>query len=540
MLPSPHRSPATSHETGLIPWRHCAALLVWGIITIGALFVVVQNSLTVAARDFAEYGEHFHAQIRDKLRANEAVLYGFSSFLGAIDRDDKGTASMYARSMLERYPHIYMLEVVRKVPRHELAEFTEHVRHKWHKDFQVKRFDYRGDRQWQPPGKKDAYYPIVLAEPDLPGARDILGLDIDSLEGLRTALLRSEKRGEPAASDTFQLVEGDTAYVLFRPVTAPTQSTERTTGKRGSIVGGTAYALLVVRARDLLPPARELDPFVQHSGLMQSASDSSELFSIQPSQRSRLGDALFAPLRIERQIEGVSQPLRLVLVRQLGLSEISGSGLAAVALASILSLTLLLAYAGASVRRERSQAEGLRAMEHMALHDALTGLPNRFLMLGRLEQALTTAQRHGTRLAVLFLDLDGFKPINDIHGHHIGDRLLKEIGGRLRKCIRDCDTVARHGGDEFVITLIDIRTAEDAAAVAEKILQAVAEPAHLDGQEVEVTTSVGIAIYPDSGSNAETLLRAADAAMYEAKAEGRRIFRFAAPIAGTADTLAEQ
>lgn len=526
----------------MLPWRHVVALFIWGLITLGAITLVVQSSQTTAARDFAEYGEHFHAQIRDKLRANEAVLYGFSSFLGAIDRDDRSTASAYANSMLERYPHIYMLEVVRRVSHHELASFTEQIRRKWHKDFQIKRFDYRGDRQWQAAGVKDAYYPVILAEPDLPGARAILGLDIDSLAGLRAALQRSEKLDEPAVSEPFSLVEGDTAFVIFRPVPAVPTSPAATgqPPRKHSIIGGVAYALMVVRAKDLLPVASEIDRFVEHTALMQFKGETKELFAIQPSRRHRFGDTLFSPLRIERQIDGVSQPLTLVLERKLGPADISASGLTAVALASILSLTLLLAYAGASARRERSQTEGLRAMEHMALHDALTGLPNRFLMLGRLEQALTTAQRHGTRIAVLFLDLDGFKPINDIHGHHIGDRLLKEIGGRLRKCIRDCDTVARHGGDEFVITLTDIRIAEDAAAVAEKILQAVAEPASFEGQTVQVTTSVGIAIYPDSGDDAETLLRAADAAMYEAKAEGRRIFRFAAPNVSAASAPSEQ
>lgn len=534
MSPSPFKPLATSKRTICLPWRHLLALIAWLAITLGALALVVQNSLSTSAQEFAEYGEHFHAQIRDKLRANEAVLYGFSSFLGAINRDDRKTASHYARSMLERYPHIYMLEVVRRVPQSELASFTENVRRKWHKDFQVKRFDYRGERQWQAPSPKDAYYPIILAEPDLPQAQDVIGLDIDSLEGMRTALVRSEKLGEPAASESFRLVEGDTAYVMFRPV-PPLQDRSPT---RGNIIGGVAYSLMVVRARDLLPPSREIDPNILHTASMQIGQNPGDLFTIWPAQRHLVGEGLFAPLRIERNIEGVSQPIHLVLERKLSLADISGSGLATVSLASILSLALLLAYAGASERREHSQAAGLRAMEHMALHDSLTGLPNRFMMLGRLEQTLTTAQRHGSRLAVLFLDLDGFKPVNDVYGHHIGDRLLKEIGARLRNCIRDNDTVARLGGDEFVVTLSDIREVDDVAAVAEKILQAVAAPALIDGQEVQVTTSIGIAVYPDAGCDSESLLRAADAAMYEAKAEGRRIYRFAAQVPVT-QTLAE-
>jgi diguanylate cyclase (GGDEF)-like protein len=527
MSPSPFKPLATPKRTICLPWRHLLALIAWLAITLGALALVVQNSLGTSAQKFAEYGEHFHAQIRDKLRANEAVLYGFSSFLGAINRDDRKTASQYARSMLERYPHIYMLEVVRRVPHNELASFTENIRRKWHKDFQVKRFDYRGERQWQAAPPKDAYYPIILAEPDLPQAQGVIGLDIDSLEGMRTALVRSEKFGEPSASESFQLVEGDTAYVMFRPVPL----LQERSAARGSIFGGVAYALAVVRARDLLPPSRELDPNVLHTASMQVGQGSGDLFTIQAAQRHLVGSGLFSPLRIDRNIEGVSQPIRLMLERRLSLADISASGLATVSLASILSLALLLAYAGTSQRRENSQAAGLLAMEHMALHDSLTGLPNRFMMLGRLEQVLTTAQRHGSRLAVLFLDLDGFKPVNDVYGHHIGDQLLKEIGARLRNCIRDNDTVARLGGDEFVVTLSDIRESDDVAAVAEKILQAIAAPAVIDGQEVQVTASIGIAVYPDSGIDSESLLRAADAAMYEAKAEGRRIYRFAAPIA---------
>ncbi|MFA7281536.1 MAG: sensor domain-containing diguanylate cyclase [Sterolibacterium sp.] len=518
-----HKSPATSLKPGLLPWRHCLALIAWALITAGALALAVISSLTAAEKSFAEYGERFHTQIRDKLRANEAVLYGFSSFLGAIDRNDRETASHFARSMLERYPHIYMLEIVRRVPQRELAMFTEQFRRKWQKDFQVKHFDYRGKRQWQPSPQKDNYYPIILAEPPLPQTQELIGLDIDSLDGLRTALVRSEKQGEPASSAPFRLVEGDTAYVIFRPV--PTTQ-NRVQGRR-NIADGTSYALMVVRARDLLPSSAEINPGIQHAGFLQADQETGLLFDIPPAQHQRIGESLFSPQRIERNIEGISQPLRLILERRPSLTDIAGGTLATVSLASVLSLALLLAYAGASHRRERSREAGLRAMEHMALHDTLTGLPNRFLMLGRLEQALTTAQRHGTQIAVLFLDLDGFKSINDRHGHHVGDILLREIGGRLRTCVRDCDTVSRHGGDEFIVTLTDIREAEDAAAVAEKVLQAVAMPARINELEVQVTTSVGIAIYPDSGSDAEALLRAADAAMYEAKAEGRRIFRFA-------------
>ena len=288
---------------------------------------------------------------------------------------------------------------------------------------------------------------------------------------------------------------------------------------------------MVIRARDLLPPQREIDNGVRHSGFMGSSPDGTAFFSIDPGRPPRPRTSSSRHYRIDRDIGDSTQPLHIVLERDLGLTDVSGDGLAAVSLASIFSLALLLGYVRSRRHRELRLHEERQAIEHMAPHDALTGLPNRFLLLGRLEQALTTAQRHGSCLAVLFLDLDGFKPINDTFGHHIGDELLKAVSRRLRGCIRDCDTVARHGGDEFVVALTDIRSPDDAAAVAEKILHSIAEPVRLGGHEVCVTTSIGIAIHPDSGSDPESLLRAADAAMYEAKAEGRRMFRFATPDA---------
>lgn len=520
---------ALKRTLGQLPWRHLIAIAFWALATAGAATLVIRSSLTTAELEFAEYGDHFHAQLRDRLRANEAVLYGFASFLGAVDhRDDPLLlSSRYARSMLERYPHIYMLEVVRRVPRQELSVFTQSMRRRLGEDFEVRRFDYRGERRWREAPLKDSYYPIVFAEPELPQTRGILGLDIDSLPGMREALIRSEKRGEPAASEPFRLVEGDNAYVMFRPV--PGTRDGGTKGRSGN------YALLVMRANDLLPPSAELNDAVRHAAYMSNApaSDNSTspnlLYDQQPAHRHRVGHALFPTLRIERSIDGVSQPLVVILERRLGLSDISGGAIGMVALASILSLALILAYLSARERHERAREENQRAMEHLALHDSLTGLPNRFLMLGRLVQALSAAQRHGTQLAVLFLDLDGFKQINDSHGHHIGDELLKEVASRLRDCIRDCDTVARHGGDEFLVTLTDVRSEADVAAVAEKILAAVARPIEIQGTRMTVTTSIGIALYPHTALDGEMLIRAADAAMYEAKAEGRRIYRFATP-----------
>ena len=173
---------------------------------------------------------------------------------------------------------------------------------------------------------------------------------------------------------------------------------------------------------------------------------------------------------------------------------------------------------------ERMQVQ--ERLHYLAHHDALTGLPNRMLFLDRLNQALIRAHWHQRGLGVLFLDLDRFKTINDTLGHDVGDRFLQAIGGRLKECLRERDTVARFGGDEFAIILEDLAHADDAAPLASKILEAFGRPFTINGREFYVTTSIGISLYPGDGADAQALLKNADAAMYRAKELGKNTYQF--------------
>jgi diguanylate cyclase (GGDEF)-like protein/PAS domain S-box-containing protein len=173
----------------------------------------------------------------------------------------------------------------------------------------------------------------------------------------------------------------------------------------------------------------------------------------------------------------------------------------------------------------KSQAMAMK-MAHLAQHDFLTGLPNRVLLTERLLQTLGLAQRHHKQVALLFLDLDYFKHINDSLGHAVGDLLLQTIATRLVSCVRTTDTVCRQGGDEFVILLAEIEHPQDAAHVAEKLLEAVSRPLEIEGHELHISLSIGISIYPDDGVDVEVLMQNADAAMYHAKANGRDNYQF--------------
>jgi diguanylate cyclase (GGDEF)-like protein/PAS domain S-box-containing protein len=168
---------------------------------------------------------------------------------------------------------------------------------------------------------------------------------------------------------------------------------------------------------------------------------------------------------------------------------------------------------------QRKQAE--ERMRHLALHDALTGLPNRSLLSDRLNQCLSTARRDKTRFALLYFDLDKFKPVNDKLGHDVGDALLIAVAQRVQECVRESDTVARIGGDEFVALLPKLQESGDAMRVAEKIRDALSRPFQVAGHVCEISASIGIALYPEHGEDEKQLTLIADAAMYQAKQNGR-------------------
>lgn len=179
------------------------------------------------------------------------------------------------------------------------------------------------------------------------------------------------------------------------------------------------------------------------------------------------------------------------------------------------------------IRDNTERKKAREKIEHLAHHDPLTGLPNRNLYNERMERAIYRAKRSGKSLSLMFVDLDKFKPVNDLLGHEAGDAVLKEVATRMAACVRTSDTVARVGGDEFVAILENLDQWESAAVVAKKILVAVRQPIHVpSGQTAEVGASIGISVFPHDGSTLDDLTRCADEAMYAVKAAGRNAFMF--------------
>jgi diguanylate cyclase (GGDEF)-like protein len=205
-----------------------------------------------------------------------------------------------------------------------------------------------------------------------------------------------------------------------------------------------------------------------------------------------------------------------------------------VATLSILTITLVISSLDAHFAAHTAKlAESLRVanegLRNIALYDSLTGLPNRFLLDDRLNQTLVHAERAKKSFALMFIDLDKFKPINDSFGHRVGDELLKIVARRLRGCIRKEDTVARAGGDEFIIVLSELGDAKDAAIIGNKVLHELSTPVPVERHELDISCSIGISVYPQDGKTAEALMVNADVAMYHAKKAGRNGYRFFVP-----------
>ena len=182
----------------------------------------------------------------------------------------------------------------------------------------------------------------------------------------------------------------------------------------------------------------------------------------------------------------------------------------------------------ASVQAYMSTEAAEQATAQMTIkaeHDFLTGLPNRALLTDRLEQAIALADRHDMKVALMFLDLDRFKQINDSFGHPVGDGLLQSVADRLRASVRKSDTVSRQGGDEFVVLLTEVAAVQDAAHMAEKLIKAMVEPHVVGDHRFTITLSIGISVYPDDGKNVDAVLTSADTAMYHAKRSGRNTYR---------------
>jgi diguanylate cyclase (GGDEF)-like protein len=470
---------------------------------------------------FLEYANSLYGEIDNRAQTNEAVLEGITAFLGVSGTlNDGAQISHYAQQVRARHPHIAQVEVVESVARQNLPRFIAKKRASGLPEFQIRSFSYDSGRLWRSIDDKPWYYPIVFMEPMLTESRDILGLDMDSVPFLRLAMSASARQGHAVATHPFRLVEGDWAYVMFRPV-APLRTPGARAGDEKRL-----FASLVIKTQAILPSLRADIPglrFSLYHADFPAHKPEGELIHFEHHDRSDLETFLFPKLRYERKLEAESQPFILLAEQQLGWPALDFRQLTAILVITTLLFGVLLRFVLAHRRSELERCQTESRFAYLATHDALTGLANRTLFMDRLAHAMAHAHRCDTRLALLFLDLDKFKQVNDIYGHGAGDQLLKMVAERICGCVREDDTVARLSGDEFVVVLESIATHQNAETVTEAIKNKLAQPFPVDDEiALHVGVSIGVAIYPDDSKDIDELIKRADHAMYEAKGEASK------------------
>jgi len=489
-------------------------VLIWLTVLAGVLAVVVALDLRGAATRFQERTDRVYQHLNDRVLVTESVVEGFAAMVGAMGALDRAKVSSYARQMLSRYPHIFMFEVAERVPRERLRSYEAEQRQRY-PEFTVRSFAYEGDRRWHPVEDKPFYLPLVFLEPLLAESRPVLGLDLDSTGFFRRSLQESARLGRPVATEPFRLVEGTLAYVVHRPVgpppAAPAPLSRPPPHDR--------YVLVVVRADSLLPAVaggdgteitvhyRDLQPDDPEGALLRSGS----------SRGGGVESSLFPRVRCHRELESDTHPFVFHAERQLGWGDLSWSLIVTVLATGGLTFWALLAYARAYHAHEIHRLEVADRLFNLANFDALTGLANRNLLLDRLDHALARARREGYPLVLLFMDLDGFKRVNDSCGHSAGDDVLRQVGERLRGCLREADTLARRSGDEFLAVLEHLASGPALDTVIDKIRAGFERPFQVGGCSTRIGVSIGVAVFPEDTTTLQGLLEHADAAMYRDK-----------------------
>ncbi|NVK40146.1 MAG: sensor domain-containing diguanylate cyclase [Oceanospirillaceae bacterium] len=436
-----------------------------------------------------------------QLASQGMVLESFAHYLSTLDPEpDLDLARAYAARLQQHEPNVYMLALASRVEPDARESFMQRMQ-----DWKGRGFSIHPQRE---PGVRTAapYYPVVLLEPELPEARALLGMDM-SYETSALSGLLGRDGVDAGLSRPIALAE-NRGYLLYHAVEPGFEH-----GKNARLGGHRHYALLVVRAATLMPGwaldmpglsvrLRHPDETLGDRGLLfEHPGESRSLLPLPTFTRTAALSDETQPLLLDIHYRPPWQVLDLWLI--------AGLFVGGVLLMSQGGWVLLRV--GRARQRYMEQQQSLYEKAH---YDHLTGLPNTNLLIDRLEQAIRSAQRTASRVAVFFLDLDDFKRVNDLWGHDVGDQLLIQVGVRLRESMRGEDTVARIHGDEFVILIPVLEGESQLDNVRDKLELLFTRPFRVGDIELTQGGSIGLAVYPDDADDAEGLLGLADRQMY--------------------------
>ncbi len=461
------------------------------------------------------------SRVEQRVATYELMLRGVQGLLSTTGLNNRNAVRRYVETLQldANFSGIKVIGLIENVAPEQKSAHESAMRKLGFADYTI-----------HPQDESGLFTPVIQHEPFMGKHRVPLGLNVWADPVRRLAMEKARDSGMAAISGKVALsVDQPTnmappAFIMYLPVFAHGQARESVDQRRSALVG---WVFAAFHMHDFMaslygkqPPGIDLaiydDVNLAAPALMYHSGNSPS------SDVSRAKESFSA----HEYMVVAGQNWTLALSTQDDFFKRNGFDAASVIAFTGIGLSLTLTMLGWFLVTARHRALRLadkmtEQLRHMAQHDPLTGLPNRALFSDRLNQALAHAKRHQGQFAVIFLDLDNFKPVNDNHGHAVGDAVLSQVSQRLQDSIRASDTVARLGGDEFVVLMPSLANSKTALDLAEKIRQAVREPCTMEGLQLHITCSIGIAVYPDDGTDEFSLTRSADEAMYLAKGSGR-------------------
>ncbi|MBA4709864.1 sensor domain-containing diguanylate cyclase [Aquitalea aquatica] len=482
-----------------------ACTLLWFVLSALIAMAFLSRAVLSAEQEFDLLGTRLSEQLTQKLQVNDTILDSYAAF-AMLGHQHEAQEQIFARQMAERYPQLVSLERIRRISQQQLPLWHQQMVERWGSDFRLHAYTAGSLTPLYPLPAYPDYYPIESIQPLTQAVRPLLGADIARDPQLQQALQQALRSGRTTMSAPFQLREGYRGHVLLQPFN---DSALLLQGRKPE-----QFVALVLRSDYLRPADTTLPAGMKLSIRQRGQSPAAAYVDIPGQQHGWLSTLGFPRLQLQRELGSEAQPLTLRLDWQLGWFLLSGFELSVIFCQSLLLLLLLVVglrfYSGLLSKQQRRENH----LFYLANHDRLTGLANRNLFYDRLQHAISRLNRNGKRLAVLFLDMDRFKPVNDSYGHATGDKVLQLIAARILAIMRSEDTVARLGGDEFVLLMEDVESNREADRVLERLKHAIQQPYEVDGHSIQLGVSIGIAYYPEDGMLIEELLDVADRKMY--------------------------
>lgn len=510
-------------KTAKLLWPSVVLLLCLALTCVAAYYA----SLKDAERSLAMFNlqaQDASRDIRDRVNVYFGMLHSAGSFFAGSNSVTRTEWKAYVDFLnpKESYPGIEGMGVIRYIPDRQKREFENAIRRENSRD--------SADYAIHPPGVRETYYPVTYFWPPLKGLK-VLGLDHGAYPAGLKALERARDSGMVTMSDDLQYAKNSKYNhpILFMFPIYRNGLPVATVGERQKAIWGFVYAR--VNVNDLFRDAISSSVSEKiHIEVFEGGDADQEAPSLDKAHLIYDADLKDIPHALDASYKPRHHTTERVAIDGTSwifysssrfdgeVEQRNNTPLFVLLIGSLLSI-------GASALTFIRSRQRQLAYQY-AYYDYLTGLPNRRLLQDRCQQALANAQRHGTGMALLFIDLDKFKPINDSLGHEAGDQVLKTLAGRLASCLREGDTLSRLGGDEFIVLLLNIASKEEASSVAQKVIAITSEMIPMKGQNLQVGCSIGISIFPKDGADFNALLKNADAAMYRAKENGRNNFQF--------------